>query len=143
MTPKEYLEQVRRSGQRLATLAARMDWIRSMGTNITGGWSGVRVQGDPSFSRVEGAVVALADMMQDAEAAAADCRDQQRRALEMINALTDERHRSVLELRYISCHQWADIADILSYDGAWVYKLHAEALKTLENSEVWRTYSMV
>ncbi len=134
MDLKEFFMQVRLSGLRLASLASRMEWLRGIGEKVSSSWSGVCVQGDPSFSKVEASAVALADMQQAATDSFNECKEMQQKALDMINSLKDERYRSVLDLRYISCNTWPCVAALMNYEETWVMKLHAEALKELEKS---------
>lgn len=52
-----------------------------------------------------------------------------------IDALTDERSRTVLRLRYLHGLEWAEVADRMFYSLRWVMKLHRRALKRLEGED--------
>jgi len=57
---------------------------------------------------------------------------QERARLEArIDALPDERSRTVLRLRYLHGLDWADVADRMFYSLRWVMKLHRRALERL------------
>lgn len=136
MTSQEYLTQARRAGMRLTILAARMEWLQSVSCRVTGCWSDAHVKGDPFYSKVETGAVAMADMVADAGKEVEACRDQQRKALALISKLEDDRHKSVLELRYVACLSWPDVAKVMHYDQSWLQRLHKEAIKRLDDQNV-------
>ena len=51
-------------------------------------------------------------------------------AMDAIDAADFDRtvHREVLELYYIDCYSWEDVAAKLHYDKSWVLRLHGQAL---------------
>lgn len=51
-----------------------------------------------------------------------------RLVIEAIEAVEDVKYRTLLELRYRHYMTWEAIADELTYDVRYVYKLHGEAL---------------
>ncbi|MDE6182052.1 MAG: DUF1492 domain-containing protein [Eubacteriales bacterium] len=50
---------------------------------------------------------------------------------EVINKLDDEVHRKLLELRYIDCMGWRDIAKIMGYSNKYIFDIHNKALKKI------------
>lgn len=52
-------------------------------------------------------------------------------AEQLIDRLSDERHRAVLKSYYFSRRNWQDVADALNYDVRWVTQLHGLALVKL------------
>lgn len=52
-------------------------------------------------------------------------------AEQLIDRLSDERHRAVLKSYYFSRRNWEDVADALNYDVRWVTQLHGLALVKL------------
>ena len=48
-----------------------------------------------------------------------------------ISKLPDERDRYLINLRYIECKEWNEIAEDMSYSWGQIHRIHAEALKRL------------
>ena len=48
--------------------------------------------------------------------------------------LTDARHREVMELRYLECLEWSQVARATGYDVRHAYRLHNEAVAVIQNS---------
>lgn len=55
-----------------------------------------------------------------------DC--QMAEIMDAINALTDERYKSVVIYRYIQGLSWSEITGLMGYEIAYVYRLHGKAL---------------
>lgn len=55
-----------------------------------------------------------------------DC--QMAEIMDAINALSDERYKSVVIYRYIQGLSWSDITGLMGYEIAYVYRLHGKAL---------------
>lgn len=51
---------------------------------------------------------------------------------EIINKLEDEIQRKLMELRYIDCMQWKEIASIMNYSERHTRRIHKKALKNLQ-----------
>lgn len=52
----------------------------------------------------------------------------------LINIVDDVKLRILLELRYISCWTWGEIADEMYYSLSTVNRLHGEAIKNIEKN---------
>lgn len=48
--------------------------------------------------------------------------------MDAINALSDERYKSVVIYRYIQGLSWSEITGLMGYEIAYVYRLHGKAL---------------
>lgn len=55
-----------------------------------------------------------------------DC--QMAEIMDAINALSDERYKSVVIYRYIQGLSWSEITGLMGYEIAYVYRLHGKAL---------------
>lgn len=139
MTPKEWMLSVRQLGMLLRAKAESMQNIRDMAESITGAMGGVRVQtGDPAHSRVEHGAVALVDLYGDAIEELESYIQGISRAKRGIDEVKDARYRSILELRYIACKTWDEVAEILHYDVSHAGRLHGSALKALGETETYK-----
>ena len=58
--------------------------------------------------------------------------DLKREMASLIERIPDPSYRVLLELRYLGCSRWEDIALKMGYDLRWVYRLHGRALKEME-----------
>ena len=139
MTPKEWMQNVRQLMMLLRAKSESLQNIRDVAERITGVTSGIRVQGgDPSYSRVEQGAIVLADMYDDAIEELDSFIRGINRAKKAINEVEDARYRAVLELRYIACKTWEEIAEAMHYDVSWVGRLHGSALVALGKTEAYR-----
>jgi hypothetical protein len=50
----------------------------------------------------------------------------------IINQVDNTMHRTLLELRYLHYKCWREIAEIMHYEGKYIYKLHNIALKKVD-----------
>ena len=58
--------------------------------------------------------------------------DLKKEILNVINEIDDFRYRLLLEMRYINCKDWDEVAKILGYDTRYILKLHGRALKEID-----------
>jgi DNA-directed RNA polymerase specialized sigma subunit len=58
--------------------------------------------------------------------------DLKKEILNVINEIDDFRYKLLLEMRYINCKDWDEVAKILGYDTRYILKLHGRALKEID-----------
>jgi len=58
--------------------------------------------------------------------------DLKKEILNVINEIEDFRYRLLLEMRYINCKDWDEVANTLGYDTRYILKLHGRALKEID-----------
>jgi len=125
------LRDVRHCQLRTQTLCARAEKYREMAMQATGRTDAIRVSGTGDRSKVEKYILELWDVHNELQEEIARLMKKSREAEKLILTLEDERHRAVLELRYLCAMTWEDIAAKLHFTVRWTHKLHKEAVDRL------------
>ena len=128
------LRDVRDCHLRTLTLCARAEKYREMAMQATGRTDALRVSGTPGRSKVEQYVLELWEVHNELQAEIARLMEKSRRVEGLIRRLPDERHRAVLELRYLCGMTWEDIAGKLHFTLRWTHGLHSAAIEALSRS---------
>ena len=125
------LRDARHCHLRTQTLCARAEKYREMAMQATGRTDAIRVSGTGDRSKVEKYILELWDIHNELQQEMAILREKSRNTEMMIQQLPDERHRAVLELRYLCGLTWEEIADRLHFTVRWTHKLHKEGVEAL------------
>ena len=125
------LRDVRHCQLRTLTLCARAEKYREMAMQATGRTDALRVSGTGERSKVEKYILELWDVHNELQQEIARLMKKSREAEKLIQTLADDRHRAVLELRYLCAMTWEEIAQKTHFTVRWAHKLHKEALDTL------------
>ena len=131
MDLRMYLRDVRHCHLRTLTLCARAEKYREMAMQATGRTDALRVSGTGNRSKVEKYILELWDVHNELQAEISRLMKMSREAEKMIALLEDERHRAILELRYLCGMTWQEIAAKLHFTIRWTHKLHKDALDLL------------
>ena len=130
MDVRHTLEEARASIRRIKAINARIDFYTETATRATGSMEAVRVSGTGNRSKVEDNVVRLIDAREMLDRELARCEGVIAQAERLIGMLEEPKH-SVMAYRYLMGMQWDEIAQVVSYDKRYVYKLHGWALQDL------------
>ena len=125
------LRDVRHCQLRTLTLCARAEKYREMAMQATGRTDAIRVSGTGDRSKVEKYILELWDVHNELQQEIARLMKKSREAEKLIQTLEDDRHRAVLELRYLCAMTWEEIAQKTHFTVRWAHKLHKEALDAL------------
>ena len=129
---RSQLRDVRHCQLRTLTLCARSERYREMAMQATGRTDAIRVSGTTDRSKVEKYILELWDVHNELQEEIARLMERSRKAERLIEKLADERHRTVLQLRYLCGFTWEEIAEKLHFTLRWIHKLHKEAIEKLE-----------
>ena len=129
MTAKEYLSQAFRLDQRINSKLEQVSRLRNMAVKATGSFQAERISGTSQHSPMESAVVKLIDLEYEINDDIDRLVDLKREMASLVEKIADPSYRVLLELRYLGCSRWEDIAFKMGYDLRWVYRLHGRALK--------------
>lgn len=128
---KTFLRRYRAILQRQRSLQRTLKNIRDSQTDIAAKLGAVRVQGGSPDDRQANDIAricTLEELIADAEKqAAAALRD----ILDAIDAVPDEKQKTVLTMRYVEGLPWPEIADRLHYEKTQVFLFHGLALKNI------------
>ena len=125
------LRDVRHCQLRTLTLCARAEKYREMAMQATGRTDAIRVSGTGDRSKVEKYILELWDVHNELQEEIARLMKKSREAEKLIRTLEDDRHRAVLELRYLCAMTWEEIAQKTNFTVRWAHKLHKEAMDAL------------
>lgn len=135
MTAKEYLSQAYRLDQRIRSKQEQIASLNDLATSCTATMSGMPSAHNKGGSRMADAVGKIIDLENsiaaDMEALVALKAD----IIHTINAVECVEYRLILEKRYISGKSWPEIAVDLGYKMRHLYKLHDEAINTINIPE--------
>lgn len=134
MTPKEYLEQAIYLDQRINSKLTQVENLRGLATKVTAIYSDTP-SGQHDNSRLEKTIAKIIDLENDIDKDIDRLVDLKKEITDTINQIPDPRHRTILEMRYLSFRTWEQIAVALDHDIRHVYRLHGEALKQIKFSE--------
>jgi DNA-directed RNA polymerase specialized sigma subunit len=130
MDVRQTLEEARASIRRIKAINARIDFYMDTATRATSSLEAVRVSGTGNRSKVEDNVVRLIDAREMLDRELARCEGAIAQAERLIATLDEPKH-SVMAYRYLMGMRWDEIAQVVSYDKRYVYKLHGWALQDL------------
>lgn len=132
MTPKEYLEQAIYLDQRINSKLTQAENLRSLATKVTTVYSDTPHNPAPDCQRLEKTIAKIIDLENDINKDIDKLIDLKKEITETINEIPDLRHRTILEMRYLSFRTWEQIAVALSLDLRWVHRLHSRALQKIK-----------
>lgn len=134
MTVKEYMQRgwkaerrVRALEDRLEILRARAERVKSSAPKRTPGGGGRARQWEDAIDALCDEEAALVEEI------AALCRVQAE-LRQAVAAVESPRLKTLLELRYFSYLEWADIAEVMGYDVRTMHRMHGKALRILKMS---------
>ena len=128
------LRDVRHCQLRTIALCARAEKYREMAMRATGRTDAIRVSGTNDRSKVEKYILELWDVHNELQKEISKLMERSRAAEKLIETIRDDRHRTVLQLRYLCGMTWDDIAERLHFTLRWVHKLHKEAIEKLNTA---------
>ena len=135
MTAKEYLRQIYIIDQKIGRLNRRREALRSDLFSVgspAGQMNADRVQTSLSGDKMVKLIAQVDTLERDIVAEVKRLRRKQRQIARQIEAVEDDRYRTILHDRYVLCRKWEDIADTMGVDVRWVYRLHGMALQEFE-----------
>jgi len=125
---RSQLRDVRHCQLRTIALCARAEQYREMAMRATGRTDAIRVSGTSERSKVEKYILELWDVHNELQKEISVLMERSRKAEKLIETLPDDRHRTVLQLRYLCGMSWEEIARKMGYTLRWVHQLHKNAL---------------
>lgn len=135
--PKTFLLQGRNMQSRIAAKRERIDSWRRLAESITvtlkpdGGSS----SGGYKQSLVENAVCSIIELENEIALEIKALADIEKDIGEAIAVfIKDDRHKAVLEMKYLNGYSWRRIASKLYYGEDWVCRLHGAALQEMKRN---------
>ena len=128
---KNELYKVRKIGIEIKAKRLEAAFLRDLAGRATATMTAVKVSGTRERSRVEDAVVKLVDIEDEIALRIEALTGERQRAAREIEKLKSQNERVIMQLRYLACMKWEEIAEEMGYGVQHIFKLHGEALEKL------------
>ena len=126
MTAKEFLRRARTVDRRVDELTERAERVRArLESGRMSQLTGMPRGGAKDWTETADQLIMLEQRIN------AQTRELVRwklAAIDAIDAVEEDRLREVLELYYIDCFTWEQVAERMELDPRWVFRLHGKAL---------------
>lgn len=129
MTAKEYLRQIAVLDAKINRRQKEVEELKLMVTSVYPMTDGDRVQSSGSKDRVADIVAKWVDLEAEIEELVDHLVEKKHRIIGEIHQLDDVRYIRVLEMRYVDCVTFEQIAVSMHLDIRWIYRLHGFALQ--------------
>lgn len=132
MNAKEYLRQAWNIDQRIKDKLEQIKRLKEMATSVTSVISDMPRSASPSPCKMEDAVLRIAAMESEIDADIESLVNLKIEITRTIWRVEDANCRTLLEMRYISFRKWEDIAVAMGINVRWLHRLHAKALRLVD-----------
>jgi DNA-directed RNA polymerase specialized sigma24 family protein len=129
MTAKEFLSQAWRIDMRINSKLEQVQSLRCLAEKATSTISDMPRPATRNIHRMEDVIVKIMDLESDINADIEKLVDIKRQISEALSHLTPTEYRTLLELRYICCKTWEEIAAEMYYSLRHTHRVHGEALQ--------------
>jgi DNA-directed RNA polymerase specialized sigma subunit len=133
MTIREELDRIIKLHKSINRKLAQRHALQDMATSTAPGISDTPGKKNPS-DRVGHLVQRMVDLEAEADKEIDRLADMKEAVKLLFACLPDARHRDVMELRYLECLEWSQVAKATGYYKRHALRLHSEAVALLENS---------
>ncbi len=129
MTAKEYMEQARYLDMQINSKIEQVRNLNELATKVTTVYSDIPHNLNRNTSQMEETVLKIIDLESEINKDIDTLVNLKREIQAVINNVEDEKHRILLELRYINQMSWEEIAVQLGYNLRYTHKIHGLALQ--------------
>ncbi|GHU82189.1 hypothetical protein FACS1894196_0100 [Clostridia bacterium] len=132
MTAKEFLSQAYRIDVRINSKLEQVQSLRSLAGKATATLSDMPRNASSSLHPMEDVIVKILELEDEVNADIQRLVDIKREITETLQRVPVPEHRTLLELRYVCCKTWEEIAAELLYSVRNIHRVHGDALIELE-----------
>ena len=129
MNAKEYFSQAKYLDNLINSKIKQVGQLNDLAHKATSTLTGMPHNPNGGRSTMADAVVKIVDLQMEINADIDRLVDLKRDILETIKAVPNQEYQVILEKRYLCFESWEKIADNMSYDIRWLYRLHGKALE--------------
>ena len=129
---KEYLSQALDIDRRINAKLAKITYYRSLAKRATNTYSAEKVSETPQRSRVEDCVCKIIELEKSANEDIDELVNLKAEIETVIRQVERSDYQQLLELRYICCKTWEQIAVDINYAIVHVWRLHGSALEKVK-----------
>lgn len=131
---KDFLSRARGLKKEIEAAQDQILILRGMAERTTGTYQALRVSGTSEKSKLENAVLDIADLETEVAEKMARFRDAYKEIAAVIDALEDAKVRQLLTLRYLCFMTWEAVAEKMGYSYVHVvHRLHPKALRKIQD----------
>ena len=109
----------------------RIETLRRFAEHLASPLREVRVKSSPDPTRMQALLAEAADEEKQLPLLEAELEQALTAAAITVSTLPDERLVRLMELRYLECRSWEDVAAEMGYSQSQMFKLHRHALSLL------------
>lgn len=124
MKPRQFHREIERKQMRIETL-------RRFAKHLTSPLKEVTVKSTPDPTRMQALLAEAADEEKQLPLLEAELNQALTAAALVVSTLPDEKLIHLMELRYLECFSWEEVAAALGYSPSQTFKLHRLALSLL------------
>lgn len=132
MTNLEYMEMAYDLNQRIDSKIEILSSLRQTGTAVTQILTGMPHSPNRGHSKLESTAVKIIDLEYEINDDIDKLVDLKKEMYSVINRLKKNKHKTVLEQRYLCFREWEEIAISMHYNKRYIYKLRDQALEALD-----------
>jgi len=133
MTAKKFLSEAYQIDQRINSKLEQVQSLRSLATKATSTLSGnSEKSSNRNIHRMEDIIIKITELEDEINVEIDRLVDVKRDVMKAIERVPTFSYRTLLELRYVCCKTWEEIAVEMSYTMRWVYIIHERALKEVK-----------
>ena len=129
MTAKEYMEQARYLDMQINSKIEQVRNLNELATKVTTVYSDIPHNLNRNTSPMEETVLKIIDLESEINKDIDALVNLKREIQAVINNVEDEKHRILLEMRYVNQMSWEEIAVQLGYNLRYTHKIHGLALQ--------------
>ncbi len=129
---KRYLMEYRMLSERRDALLAELERLREATLRATSRLSPARPSGRPGHGASEDGMLRVVDAEERLKQVIRHTGEALAARLALIERLPDERHKTLLTLRYINGLAWEKIGYHMHYERTQVFEIHAQALAAVQ-----------
>ncbi len=132
MTTKEYLSRAYYLDMRIRSKAMQIAELETLATKVNAALSPIKVQTSKDNHKMESTVIKMTEYQEDLNNDMKKLIQVKRETKEIIDTVTNDEYRVLLELRYLSSMRWEEIAVEMNYSIDHVFRMHRRALKAVK-----------
>ena len=135
---KEYLSSLRFAEKMIKIKLEKIEETRELGLRVNCVLRPDKVQGGRRVNIVEETALKVVELINQLEKQVDEYRELQKNVISLINCVTDDTQRNVLELRYIHFIKWENIINIVNYAEQHIHRLHNKGLDFISESTLYK-----
>ena len=132
MTAKEYLSQMRPLQSGIESKLEQVQSLQALATKANAVLSHIPSGPTRNVHNMEDIIVQMVDLKDEIFSEVERLVELRKSIASTIEQVSNPTYRRILEMRYLCCKPWDDIAGELKYEPKYVFRLHGRALQEID-----------